>query len=295
MMRIPKVLFMLSASCCALLLAACGGSSPSNNTVDVPNDPGIPVVVTPYKGAYTAGSVTAKDSSGKIIATGTINGSVANMNMPVNAVYPVTLYVSGTYRNEATGGPETSQAILRSVIPDSGSVKSGIAITPLTEIVAAVLDKRVSDGETMTAELVNSVTTMVASSVLNLSLSQAMAPPVFNVSNGKTSDVTTFKLAALALAANTDGAGATLADKVVNIANRIAKGEVPDKVLSHFADSLAAVTASSGVSSQQSDSTHPVTVPVVTLANYPLVDTQPVTQNTLRWDSTGIWGTAQWR
>lgn len=295
-MNIAKVLYLFSAGYCALLLAACGGgSSPSNNPDSISSDPGIPVVVTPYKGAYSSGTVTVKDPSGKTIATGTINGSTANMNFPVNAVYPVTVYVSGTYRNEATGGPETSQAILRSVIPDNGSVKSGIAVTPLTEIVAAVLDKRISDGETMTPELVNNVTTMVASSVLNLSLSQAMAPPVFNALNGKTSDVTTFKLAALALAANTDGNGATLADKVVNLGTRIARGEVPAKVLSHFADSLAAVTASSGVSSQQADSAHPVTVPVVTLANYPLVDTQPVTKDTLRWDSSGIWGTAQWR
>jgi hypothetical protein len=295
-MGIPKVLLMFLISSCASLLTACGGgSTPSNNTDSASNDRGIAVAVTPFKGMYSAGTVTAKDSSGKMIATGTINGGIANLNMPLNAVYPVTLYVSGTYHNEATGSLETSTASLRSVIPDSNFVKTGFTITPLTEIIAAVLDKRVSDGESMTAELVNHVTAIVASCVLNISPSQAMAPAVFDVSSGKTSDVTTFKLAALALTAHTDGTGATLADKVVNIASRIAQGAPPDKVLFHFADSLTAVTAASGVSSQQSDSAHLVLVPPVTLANYPLVDTQPVTPNTLRWDSTGIWGTAQWR
>lgn len=290
-----KSIPLLAAALSLSLLTACGGGAADKTANGSSEVPGTTVTVTPYKGAYTAGTVTVRDVSGNQIASAPISGALAAVRIPLGSAYPLTLYVTGTYYNEATGNPETSPANLRSVIPDSELNASGWAVTPLTEMAAAVLSKRVADGEALNAALVKTVTAMVASSVLNLSYEQAMTPPVFNVTTGKTADMSTFKLAALSLSANADGNGNTLAEKLVNVAGRIAAGEAPAAVLAHYGEALNAVTATSGISSQQQDSQNPVSVAPVVLASFPLVDTQPINANTLRWDGSGTWGVAAWR
>jgi hypothetical protein len=274
-----------------LLVSACGGGGGGSSGSGSASS----ATVTAYKGVFTSGTVTVRDASGASIATGTLSNSVVSVNIPANASYPLTVYATGTYRNEATGNPEASSASIRSVIPDAAAAAQGIAVTPLTEIAAAVIAQKVSNGETLNANLAKSTITTVASSVLGMTYDEAMAVPVFNAGTGKTNDPVTMKLAALALSANTDGSGSTLAEKLNHVATQIANGAAPSTVLAHISASLTAVTATSGVSSQQSDATNPVTVASIAPTSFSLMETGAVTADTMKWDTTGVWNTAKWR
>jgi hypothetical protein len=238
-----------------------------------------------------------KDASGSTVATGTIFNGVASVAIPVGTSYPITVSVSGIYRNEATGSTEASTAVIRSVIPDAATAAQGIAVTPLTEVAAAVLDKRVADGESLNAALAKSVISVVASGVLNITYTEAMRPPSVDATTGLTQDPLTLKLAALALSVDSDGSGVNLADKLKNVATRIANGAAPSTVLSHYSASLTDVSSKNGAHSQLLNRCDVclVSVSTVTMATYPLVETQPITASTLKWDITGVWDTAQWR
>ncbi|MDT7514374.1 hypothetical protein [Rhodoferax mekongensis] len=290
---IEKCSLQSTALALALMVSACGGGGGGGSSSG--GSTSSSASVTAYKGAFTSGSVIVKDSTGVEIATGTLSNSTVNVTIPANASYPITVYATGTYRNEATGSTEVTTASIRSVIPDAAAAAKGIAVTPLTEVAAAVIAQKVSNGETLDANMAKSTITTVASSVLGMTYDEAMAVPTFNAATGKTNDPKTLKLAALALSANSDGTGSTLADKLKDVAARIASGNAPSVVLASIGSSLTAVTATSGTSSQQLDTSNPISVATITPAGFAVLETGAITADTMKWDTTGVWNTAKWR
>ncbi len=279
----------------AVLLSACGGGGGSRSSDSGSASTTSSATVTAFKGAFISGTVSVKDAAGNTIATGTLSNSSVSVAIPAGASYPITVYATGTYRNEATGAAETSTTEIRSVIPDAATAANGIPVTPLTEIAAAVIAQKVSNGEALDVNLVKSTITTVASLVLGMTYDEAMAVPTFNPATGKTNDPKTLKLAALALASNDDGTGATLADKLKSVASQIANGSTPAAVLAHINTALTAVTATSGVRSQQADTANPVAVSNIAPASFAVLETGAITTSTLKWDTDKVWNTATWR
>ncbi|MEK7811000.1 MAG: fibronectin type III domain-containing protein, partial [Pseudomonadota bacterium] len=108
--------------------------------------------------------------------------------------------------------------------------------------------------------------TGVASSVLGVpSYAQAMMPPVFDA-NGKTSDINTLKLAALANVIGQHATGADLNAKLQDIANKLAAGSAVNAVIPPATWS-AAVTAvnAAGVGGMLPNGVTPPTIPAFTL------------------------------
>lgn len=276
----------------AALLGGCGGGGGGSPAASS----GSTYTITPYKGAFDRGAIIVKNVRGETIATGSFIGSgYIQLSIPDTAEYPITVYATGNYRNEATGTMEVTTTPIRSVIPDKASAANGIAVTPLTEIATAVIEKKVADGESLTPSLVKSTITTVAAAVLNIPYEEAVRPPVSNVVTGTTKDRVTMALSAIALSAHTDGVGATLADRVKDVAAKIANGISPSAALASIQSALTAVSSTSGVSSVQ-DSSNPILGPVAIPATYALTDPGFVQPDTLKWDTNAlVWNTAKWR
>lgn len=271
-------------------MAGCGGGGGGTTS----SGGGNVTTITPYKGAFERGDVVVKNVRGETVATGQFIGGRMQLTIPKDAEYPITVYATGTYRSEATGLSETTTTPIRSVVPDAAAAAKGIAVTPLTEIAAAVIAKKVGDGEPLDATLVKSTVTTVAAAVLTTTYDEAMRPPEFS-SNGKSNDRHTMALSALALSASTDGAGLTMADRVKDIGQKIANGISPSAALPGINAAVTAVTSTSGISSMQ-DPLNPILGPTFVPVSFALTDPGTVQVDTLKWENSAlVWDSAKWR
>lgn len=215
-----------------LILAGCGGGA--SNSGGTTTAATTTTSIIPYKGMFTSGSVTLVDANGNPVtlsAGGSINASgVASVTYPSNVAYPLTVNVAGTYLDETSGvgatGTISLGSPLQGLIPSTSEAASGVPVTAVTHMARTMLPASGFSAASAVAAI-----TGAASSVLGISsYSQAMLPPVFDA-NGKTSDVTTLKLAALANVIGQQGAGADLSAKLHDIANKLAAGSAVNAVI----------------------------------------------------------------
>jgi hypothetical protein len=266
---------------CAMLVASallfgCGGGGGGGATSD--NGPPVAktltIAVTPFKGAFTGGTVTVEDANRQPVnllsGSGTFNGAVASIIVADSVVFPLTISVTGTYFNEVTGGPTTTVTALRSMVPDAASAATGVPVTALTEIAASVVLAQVPTGTAVSAALVKSTLGNVANGLLGLSYQQAWALPVFDA-QGKTSDPQTLQIAALAIAANAQGGGLDLVANIKTMAQSVAAGGVTWEGISQAAYDAALASANGGAGSLLPAGTSSVVVPANAILNITLV------------------------
>lgn len=264
-----------------LILAGCGGggggSSSTNNGGNTSGST-TTTTVTPYKGMFTSGTVSIKDANGNPVTLSS-GGSIgangtASITFPSNVAYPLTVEVTGVFLDE-TGAPGatgtiTAGAPLRGLIPASTDAlaASGIPVTVVTELARTMLPASGFSAASAVAAI-----TGAASSVIGVaSYSQAMLPPVFN-SQGKTSDVTTLKLTALAHVINQQGAGANLPARLQNIATQLAAGSAVNAVIPQSAFNNALGAINGGASSVLPIGATPPSIPSFTVPSSSLGNT----------------------
>ncbi|MFA6015709.1 MAG: hypothetical protein WC742_11645 [Gallionellaceae bacterium] len=257
-----------------LVLAGCGGGgSSSSGGGSSSSVQEVTTTITPYKGRFSNGQVRLKDANGNSVAlrngSGSINASgVASVTFADSVAYPLTVDVSGEYIDETTGASAViaDATPLQGMIPTASDVAatSGIPVTAITHMARAMLP---AGGGFSAASAVAAITG-ASSSVLGVSsYSQAMLPPVFDA-QGKTSDPTTLKLAALANVIGQQGTGADLGAKLRDVANKLAAGSAVTAVIpqNSFDTELAAVNATTGVKAMRpTNATGTVTITPIIL------------------------------
>lgn len=254
-----------------LSLAGCGGggggSSNGSSTNNGSTTSSTSTTVTPFKGKYSAGTVTVKDANGNTVALisgGTIGSNgTATLTYAANVAYPLTLSVTGTYLDEVTNQQVTTTVPLRGLIPSlsDATAASGVPITAITNIAR---DQLPATGFTAASAI--AAITASASSVLGVtSYAQAMLPPQFDAT-GKTSDPDTLKLVALAHVANSQGTGADLMTKLQSLSTQIANGSAVNAVIPQLAYQNALNAINGGASSVLPAG---ASAPVVTLPTLP--------------------------
>lgn len=287
-----------------LTLVSCGGGSGgSSGAID--SGTSVTTVITPFLAAFSSGTVIVTDAAGSSLGTVSFSSSTATVTLPDTAVYPITVAVTGTYWTEVIGAQESSSTPIRSVVPDAETAAGGIAVTPLTELAAAMIDRRISDGATLNSDLVVATTTTLASATLNMTYAEATAVPVFDA-NGKTSDTSTLKLSALSYAANsvTCPGCSTLAEHVRAAGLLLATPDV--KVADVFSASslaaaLTAVNTSSGTSAMLASGAESLTIPTLHPAGYALVASDTTIKGPLVWAESSkttdvvTWDAASWQ
>jgi len=252
-----------------LVLAGCGGGGSSAPPV-IPATPTTAVNITPFKGAFAQGAtVTLKDANGNPVTPvtgGTIGADgVANLTIATTVSYPLLVEVSGTYFNELTGQPETSTVPLRSLITDVAAT-SNVPVTIVTETAVADLQNSIGGGNFSSANPIRAASAVAALDLAGVNLGiPATAIPVFNHATNQTSDDNTFRLAALAVVANSQGTG-TLANKVKTLAHSMATlnaASSPADVVSQAAFDAAISNMTSGASSVAAAGVTPPAAPVL--------------------------------
>lgn len=249
-----------------LILAGCGGgSSPGSGGSSVTS---TTTTVTPYKGRFIKGNVSLKDANGNPVTLtggGIINASgVASVSFPSNVTYPLTVSVDGEYMDETTGASAVMDvgSPLMGMIPaaSDATAASGIPVTAVTHFA-----RNTFSGYGFSAASAIAAITGAASSVLGVSYSQAMLPPVFD-GNGKTSDPTTLKLTALAHVIGQQGTG-NLGAKLHQIAVNLAAGSAVTAVIPQgaFTVAMSAVNAVGGTSGVVPTNATPPTIPAFAL------------------------------
>lgn len=231
-----------------LVLAGCGGGSSSNSggTSSVAN---VTTTITPFKGMFTSGNVSLVDANGNtvnLIAGGNINASgVASVTYPGSVTYPLTVNVVGTYLDETNGN---APATIIAGSPLQGLISAATSNVPVTAVTHIARNMLPSTG--FSTSFAAAAITGTASAVLGVpSYAQAMQPPVFDA-QGKSSDSTTIKLAALANVIGLQGAGTNLGAKLHDITTKLAAGSAVSAVIpqASFDAALAAANQIGGTS-----------------------------------------------
>lgn len=227
-----------------LILAGCGGggsSSPANTGGGV-----TMVSVTPFKGAFTSGTVSLVDANGNPVtlsAGGTIDpaNGYAMLTYPANVTYPLTVNVAGTYLDETNNNASAviaASSPLKGMIPSATDAPNGVPVTAVTHIARTMLPATGFSSASAVAAITNA-----ASNVLGVSsYSAAMNKPSFNM-QGQTLDVDTIKLAALANVIGQHSTGADLGAKLNDIASKLKAGSAVNAVINQtqFNNALIAV------------------------------------------------------
>lgn len=237
-----------------LVLTGCGGGG-NSTSISSTNTPSTNTTasITPYKGQFSEGAtVTIKDANGTpitLISGGTVNASgVANVSFSSTVIYPLMVEVTGTYYNEVTGANETTASPLRSVVANA-TAASSIPVTIVTETAVADLETQ-SGGSISSSNPMNAISAVAALSNAGTAWGvPASAIPTFNPVTHKSNDSHTIRISALAVVANSQAIGATLAEKVKNLAKTMASlnaASSPASVVTQSAVDNALTTMTTG-------------------------------------------------
>lgn len=283
------------------LLFGCGGGGGVSTPAAAPT---TTIAVTPFKGAFTSGTVSVVDANGKAVTllngSGTFTGGVASIVVPDTVAFPLTISVIGTYFNEVTGTTSTTTSALRSMVPDAQTAAAGVPVTALTEIAASLVQAQTPTGTAVSASLAKTTLADVANALLGLSYQQALAVPIFDA-QGKTADPQTLQLAALAIAANAIGGGSDLIANIKSMAQALATGSINAAGITQSVYDAAVAAANGGAKSLLPSGTNPVTIPANTILNVTLVGSGGTSgvgiSQTMVWDqATSLFdGTSFWR
>ena len=250
-----------------LVLVGCGGGGSTSGGATT-TGAATSATITPYKGAFAQGAtVTIKDANGNpvtLLSGGTVGANgVISVTYNQNVTYPLLVSVTGSYYNEIIKQMETTTVPLRGLITNAAGA-TNVPVTIITETAVALLMNQ-------TGSISATNPLQAASAVAALSSAGTMygipasAVPSFNTATNTTSDPKTILLSALAVIANNQ-AGATLADKVVALANSLASlnaASAPSDVIGQAALANAITAMTSGASSVAAAGVTPPPAPAI--------------------------------
>ncbi len=254
-MQITSTLRKVTELCVAisaitvLFLSGCGGGSGTAGTggANVTS-----LTITPFKGPFSSGRVVLRDANAGLVTIRsgeTLNASgVANITFDSNVIYPLLVEVTGNYYNENTGLVESAAVPLRGLITGASAFSAGSAVpvTIITETAVAELQNRLGIFSASSSISAASAVVALQNAGYMFGIS-ASAVPVFDPVTNESSDPDTLRLAALAVVAGNQTSGTTLAEKVKELARKMATldpASAPTEVITQadFDSALTVVT-----------------------------------------------------